>query len=240
MTQNKRRFPRINLGQLASDLKAISDAQIFEIDGERVELDVFDISYDSLAFHWKGEPFKLSQELKLKLRLPGYNEETIAATVVRLTRDMTALKFDALTAEQHLMFESFLKDKMIGVNTYLVSKEFYSDKEDFTHWFHGPNSTNIIAWRSGSGVSKAIFEMNVDILVYENEKWSLTESKRDEKTSRPDEYQIELADAKKSVPRLMFERAFNILSQMLMTVPPHQRTVVQFLSEKLRDQLEGE
>ena len=239
MSIDKRRFPRINLGDLAKDLKVISEAQLVALDGQKVELDVFDISYDSLAFRNSGDSLKLSQELKVQLNLAGYAPETFQSTVVRLQGDLVALKLEGVTAEQRLSLEGFLKDKMIGVNTYLVAKEFYSKKEDFSHWFHGPNSTNFIIWRQGDEVQKAILEMNTDVLSFENDQWELNESEKRSEDAPQEDYLVQLKDNKtEQVPVALFERAMNIMGQMLVTVPPHQRTVLQFLLSDLKKQIQ--
>lgn len=250
MGVDKRRFPRINLGDLASDLKVINEAKLTRLGGQSVSLDIFDISYDSVAFRSSDGEVKLSQEIEVEIHLAGYESETFKGVVVRLQGDLVAMRLEGVTAEQHLTLEGFLKDKMIGVNTHLVAKEFYSKNENFSHWFHGPNTTNVIIWRSGSGVSKAILEMNTDVLVFNSVfdsssnsssgegQWELNESSRRSQDLPSDDYQVSLKESVElQVPRLVFERAMNILGQMLVTVPPHQRTVLQFLLGDLKTQL---
>lgn len=252
MSVDKRRFPRITLGDLLDDLRVINEAVITEAKEESTHLEVMDLSYDSLAFK-KNPKIEIStgDQFFIALQLAGYPKQVFEVKVVRTTKEVIAVQLLKVSAEQRLVLENFLKDKMIGHNTYLVAKEFYSKKENFTHWFHGPNSTNIIIWRVGTAVSKAVFEMDNDILFFENGRWTLNESEKTTESPEPPEgmsqleYHIQMKDkgnddsaSDEEVSRYLFERALNIVGQMLLSVPPHQRTVLQFLVTCLKEKLE--
>ena len=184
MSIDKRRFPRIILGQLAQDLKTLSEAKVDKLSGQNMELDVYDLSYDSVAFSTpKGGSAVVGQKLKLGLQLSGFTTKEFSAEVARLGKNMVAVTLVQVDGVNRLALEGFLKDKMIGLNTYLVAPEFYSKKEGFSHWYHGPNTTNFILWRSGDRLSRAILEMGSKVLTFEQGDWSTSSVHRDPNTT---------------------------------------------------------
>ena len=237
--KDKRRFPRIVLGRLSGNRTSVNEAKITAIDGEKASQDVFDISYDSVSFLRPGGTFEKGQFLELDIKLAGYPTTEYFAEVVRLGADLVAVQLRNVPGEKRLVLENFLKDKMVGHNTYLVAKEFYNKHEDFSHWYHGPNATNIVIWREGEGVKRAMLEFDQHVLSFENRQWALSSSRRDPFADDEDYILSFKEDKEQPVSELVMEKALNVLSQMLVVLPPHQRTVLQVLVDDISSHGKG-
>lgn len=234
MTADKRRFPRIVLGQLAQDLKALANAKVVKLDGQACDLDVFDLSYDSVAFTSPPRKYAVGDRLVIVLRLNDETDLDFTAEAARVAGQALAVNLVKVPAEKRLVLENFLKDKMIGLNTYLVAKEFYS-REGFSHWYHGPNSTNFILWRAGDAITRAYLEMDEVVLVFDKGAWHMSSALREEKRAYEDYVMRFDGEAKKSpVDGRYFDKALNIIGQMLVSAPPYQRAVLQVLVAELK------
>ena len=220
----KRRFPRIVLKSLPEPLQEISGAAVVTVTYEGYQssdsLVVFDLSYGGAAFETpEGFAAKSGKEVGLRFEFFGQSEMSTQGEIIRVTDKIVAVQFRPLSPENRLVLDAFLKEEIIGLNTYLIQPKFYAATADFDLWFHGPGQTNIILWREGAQqeLNKALFEIDSWALLYEKENgqdsWSMVKDKSDPVFN---EYDIHVDDSKamEELDPTIVKRALDILSQV--------------------------
>lgn len=159
----QRRFPRIFLQKSNRPLSLILGAKCVWPTGDR--LDVHDLSYVGAAFvrTQRTEP-RVGEKLDLVMELVGLPPFEIPVEVARLTDKLIAVAFGPLTTEARQTLESFLHEKMIGVQVRGIDPKYFAKPGNFTHWFHGPNNTNIFLWYEEMKLKQATVEFGPDLL----------------------------------------------------------------------------
>ena len=108
----------------------------------------------------------------------GEQDVVFDAEVIREDDKVLAVHFPELTLKARKSLETFLKQKLIGLNTKLVDPKFYIKEQGFDFWFHGPNQTNVFIWGDKDQIIKAAVELNYEVITFEDGKFYSSESKR--------------------------------------------------------------
>ncbi len=168
--EDRRRYPRVFLDKALEDFKEIMGVQVEWPHGDVGG--VLDISYIGAAL---AKPaglnlrFNESEIIPLSFQFSNFAVK-IRAQFVREISQALGVHFIDLGPEANLELEKFLKEKMIGLNTRFISTGHYSTNQSFSHWFHGPNDTNIFIWQKEGKIEKATIELSSQVLFYENGK----------------------------------------------------------------------
>lgn len=177
---NARRYPRVFLTKGIQEFDRIAGLEVKWPNGQITG--VLDISYVGAAIIKTTkilEKFSKGDELEFKFTFAG-GESDVAfdAEVIREDDKVLAVHFPELSLQARKSLDLFLKQKVIGLNTKLVDPKFYIEKQGFDFWFHGPSQTNVFIWGSLEDIQKASFEVNYQVVSFENGKFFSSESKR--------------------------------------------------------------
>jgi hypothetical protein len=138
---------------------------------------VCDLSYTGIAFLLSpadtaaAEVFAghAGQVFELTLHLAGEKSAHVApAKLARVTSEVAAFDFLPLATEVRIALDRFLHAKLIGLSMRSISPEFFAREPQtqvMSHWFQGPQNSNIILWHETSGeMNKAVVETGGDWL----------------------------------------------------------------------------
>jgi hypothetical protein len=177
---NTRRYPRVFLTKGIQDFGKIVGLEV-EWPGGTQQTGVLDISYIGAAIIKSSkvkEKYQKGDQAKFTFYFINEDKKIlIDCEVIREDEKSLALYFTNLTIPGRQVLEKFLKQKLIGLNTHLVDPKFYLKEQGFNFWFHGPNQTNIFIWGNKKEISKATFEVNYEVVSFEEGKFYLSESK---------------------------------------------------------------
>lgn len=168
MSIDKRRFPRIYLQNPARPLAPILGAQMVWPGGHKLE--VFDLSYIGIAAVRKtGVDVKVGEKLTVQVELSGEAKPiSFQVEVARVTEGILALRFDTLQTEARRALDRFLHAKLLGLHMRPIDRSYFSQTANFTHWFHGPNNTDVFLWYENQTLVKALVEIGGDFLKWKN------------------------------------------------------------------------
>ena len=74
--------------------------------------------------------------------------------------------FKKISVPARIIIDRVVTDRIIGLNMSLIDPKHYSEKSDYSFWFHGPKDTNLYLWMPGQVLQKAQLEMADAALVY--------------------------------------------------------------------------
>ncbi len=218
--ENTRRYPRVFLTKGVLDFSKIVGLEVRWPEGD-YQTGVLDISYIGAAI---VKTSIIPQKYQKGDRVPFvfcFQEEdekiTIECEIVRADERSLAVYFVDLPLATRKILEKFLKQKLIGQNTRLVDPKFYIKEQGFDYWFHGPNQTNIFIWGNKRKIVKATFEVNYEVVSFENKKFFLSESK--EFLEAPTEdyaYRVNNPESKRPIVKKekIIKDIFSLLSQV--------------------------
>jgi hypothetical protein len=203
MKDTKRRYPRVFLNKGVEEFEKIMGLEVEWPDG--IHTGVLDISYIGAAIA-KNSKVKIS--LQKGDRVPFVfcfadqdKKIMIDSEVIREDERSLAVYFLNLTLPGRQTLEKFLKQKLIGLNTHLIDPKFYIKEQGFDYWFHGPNQTNIFIWGTKDEIRKATFEVNYEVISYEDGEFFLSESKEFLEVPTEDyAYRVNNPESKKPLP----------------------------------------
>lgn len=168
---NRRRYPRIVIPQGLTDLKKLIGIEAVVSGGEKTSL--LDLSYAGAALQRVNNEskFKTGDEIRIEFVFDNKASRTVNAEVVRVTDTALGVRFISMPADTRLELERYMNDKMLGLNIHQVRADLLNARDrrrDLSHWFHGPRDTNIFLWQKNSELTKAVVEIDYQILHYEN------------------------------------------------------------------------
>jgi len=124
--------------------------------------------------------------VKFQLQLMGQPLIGIEGRIVRATGRILALDFEPLSTDARVALEKFLQAKLIGLHLRSIDPVFFSggassngngtsenrtsdsigisDEKRYTHWFQGPNNTNVLLWYDNLSLRRALVESGGDWL----------------------------------------------------------------------------
>lgn len=225
-SENQRRYPRVFLDKSLGDFKELLGVQVRwphdDVGG------VLDISYIGAALSRPaGIKISLTPNEMIPLEfLFGNHSVKINAYFVREMGHVLGVHFPELSVKAHVEIENFLKDKIVGLHTRYIEPRFYSANQDFSHWYHGPNDTNIFIWEDHEKISKATVELGQKILFYENESFHTAKITQWMEDPNDDyAYYIRYIDEKESVAgqTTFFEKIVSVLTQIQDNRNPIER-----------------
>lgn len=161
---NPRRYPRIYLLSENQPLAQLFGAEALWKDG-RVSK-VYDLSQSGTAF-LKDDvpPLAVGDRGEFRLSLSGVGSFDVKGDVARVSERVVAFDFEELGADVHLGLAKYLESKMIGLSLRPVDPKFYvSLEQGFTHWFQGPNETNVFLRIDDLSLVAAQVTMGDDVL----------------------------------------------------------------------------
>ncbi len=229
--ENQRRYPRVFLDKSLGDFKEMLGIQVRWPNGDVGG--VLDISYIGAALNRPAGldiPFSQNEQLPLEF-LFGNHSVNINVFLVRKLDHILGVHFPDLSVQAHLEIENFLKDKIIGLNTHYIEPRFYSRTQDFSHWYHGPNDTNVFIWEGHEKILKATIELNHQVLFYGDGEFHTT--KASPWTQDPTDdyaYYIRNIDEKELLSKellsgqtVFFEKVVSVLTQIQENRDPIDR-----------------
>lgn len=177
---NARRYPRVFLTKGIQEFDRIAGLEVKWPKGHVTG--VLDISYIGAAIIKSTkilEKYSKGDEVEFLFSFAaGEQDVAFDAEVIREDDKVLAVHFPELSLQARKALDTFLKQKVIGLNTKLVDPKFYIEKQGFNYWFHGPSQTNVFIWGTPEDVQKASFEVNYQVISFENGKFFSSESKR--------------------------------------------------------------
>lgn len=213
--RDRRRYPRIFL-QSAEAFQKLIGGQVRWAGGATTDL--LDLSYTGAA---AGQPGSLMLEkgqiVGLSFILAGHAPVDVSGRVIRADGQIVGLQFDALSPEARLAFETFLSDNLLGLSLKKVDPSMFRGSQDFNHWYHGPKDTNVFVWMRGPILTKAIVEIDNQILVLDGGKLQQGKSRADLTSAIEDYYSpvlFESVRAGTSPESPLVARVAKVLSQM--------------------------
>ncbi len=164
MSIDQRKFPRIYLRNSARSPAPALGARLLWPGGPALE--IFDLSYvGAAAVRGAGVDPKPGDALNALVELSGENAPIpFMGEVARVTEQVIALRFDTLQTEARRALDRFLHAKLLGLHMRPIDRKFFSSTAGFTHWFHGPNNTDVFLWYEGAALAKAVVEIGGDFL----------------------------------------------------------------------------
>lgn len=200
-SKNSRRYPRVFLTKGVQEFERITGIEVKWPRGHVTG--VLDISYIGAALVKSTkvlENFVKGEEIEFRFSFAGGPQDVVFdAEVIREDDRILAVYFPELTVQARQALDGFLKQKLVGLNTRLVDPQYYIKEQGFDYWFHGPNQTNVFIWGSLDEIKKAAFEVNYQVVTFENEKLYLSESKRFLEVPTEDyAYRVNNPESKKS------------------------------------------
>ena len=168
---NRRRYPRIVIPQGLTDLKKLIGIEALIAGGEKTPL--LDLSYAGAALQIKNNDsnYKTGDAIKIELIFDNKASRSVNAEIVRVTDNALGVRFVTMPAETRLELERYMNDKMLGLNIHQVRADLLNARDrrrNLSHWYHGPRDTNIFLWQKENEISKAVVEIDYQILHYEN------------------------------------------------------------------------
>lgn len=214
---NARRYPRVFLTKGIQEFDRIAGIEATWPDG--TTSGVLDISYIGAAVVKSSKntaKFNKGDEIEFHFSFAGGDQSVVFdAEVIREDEKVLAVHFPELTVNARKALETFLKQKLIGMNTKLVDSKFYIKEQGFNYWFHGPNQTNVFIWGNPNEVTKATFEVNYQVVTFENGKFFSSESKRFLAVPTEDyAYRVNNPDEKHNADKKTVLDVISLLSQM--------------------------
>ena len=177
---NARRYPRIFLTKGVQEFDRITGLEVKWPGGHVTG--VLDISYIGAAIIKSSkitEKFAKGDIIEFFFSFAGGESDVVFdAEVVREDEKVLAIYFPELTVQARQALDTFLKQKLVGLNTRLVDPKYYIKEQGFDFWFHGPNQTNVFIWGNLEEIKKASIEVNYQVITFEDGKFYLSESKR--------------------------------------------------------------
>ena len=215
--KNARRYPRVFLTKGIQDFERIAGLEV-KWQGGHVT-GVLDISYIGAAIIKTSkitEKFVKGDIIEFFMTFAGgEGEVVIDAEVIREDEKVLAVYFPELTLQARQALEKFLKQKLIGLNTRLVDSKYYIKEQGFDFWFHGPNQTNVFIWGNQDEIKKATFEINYQVITFENEKLYASESKKFLDAPTEDyAYRVNNPEEKNIADKKISQDVISLLSQM--------------------------
>ena len=133
---------------------------------------VFDMSYNGAALAQPSQkPVENAGDL-IKIHLvTEIDKATVEARIVRATAKAIACEFIDIPSTARIIIDRLVTDRMIGLNMQLIDPSHYSPQSDFSHWFYGPKETNLFLWAKGDKLTRAQFNLNNVVLVYEDDEF---------------------------------------------------------------------
>lgn len=170
MAEDRRRYPRVFLDKSLGDFIEIMGVKVHWPNGDVGG--ALDVSYIGAALTKPaGLPIRFTQGEELPLYFQfSENKVFLKSYFVREIPQAIGVYFSNLSPQANLAIEKFLKHKLIGTNTRLIPKNFYSREQTFSHWYHGPNDTNIFIWYENGKIEKATVELATQVLFIEDDK----------------------------------------------------------------------
>lgn len=164
MTGDQRKFPRIYLQSSARAAAPILGASAHWPGGQKLE--VFDLSYIGVAvLKQAGMEAKIGEKRTVQIELSGEDAPIdFPGEVARITDRVVALRFDTLPTQALRALDRFLHAKLLGLHMRPIDRKFFSQTATFTHWFHGPNNTDVFLWFEELALKKAVVEIGGDFL----------------------------------------------------------------------------
>ncbi len=165
--QKARRFPRIFLQKSSRPLTHLLGAKA--IWNNREQIDVHDLSYVGAAFvRSLGINAQPGETVAINLELSGQPPFHISCEVMRVSDKLIAVAFAPLSTEARVGLERYLQEKMIGLHMHPIDPKYFAKPGQFSHWFHGPNNTNLFLWHADMRLTQATVELGPDFLIYKN------------------------------------------------------------------------
>ena len=174
--ESRRAFPRVFLQPGGQPLSKLLGSKVIWQNGDEGEIN--DLSYSGLAvLREAGANFQPGQHLTFQLAFPGQSNVDVEGEVIRQTEKVVAIKLNALSTEARLAIDKYLHEKLVGIHVRRIDPKFFARPGSHTHWFHGPNNTNIFLWYDQMNLKKAVVESGNRFLEWEDGKFREGNSK---------------------------------------------------------------
>jgi hypothetical protein len=182
-------------------------------------LDVYDLSYSGAALVRtpRVDPLQ-GDHISVDVHLSGQPEFSVTGEVVRVTEKIVAITFGPMATEARTALERFLHAKMIGLHVRPIDPKYFARPGSATHWFHGPNNTNIFLWYEHTKLVRASVEVGSDFLNWQNGQFTEGQSSQFLDYEN-DDYARPLLEAEPIASAIgltpVMERILQVLSQVV-------------------------
>ncbi|MEZ4871670.1 MAG: PilZ domain-containing protein [Bdellovibrionales bacterium] len=151
-TQNRpsgRKYTRIST-HVAHDLaQSFMDVGLEWGNGEKTK--IVDLSYRGAAAE-VPEHVSLQACQSYPVHIQFSNQDVCEAQVevMWIKNGLVGLYFEDMDAKAHLLFEKYLKDKLVGAHLRKIEPKYYSHQLTCTYWYQGPSDLQVYLWLNDS------------------------------------------------------------------------------------------
>ncbi len=175
----KRRFPRVFLTGAMPEFPFIKKCEVIWPSG--FASGVYDFGRSSTSVYF---PMRLNLSLnkndiiKLGFRI-GKNQDIISVDcrVIRSETRLLVIELLRLSKSQINTIANYFADELIAESTHFIDPKYYAPEQTFTHWFHGPQDTNLYVWSPDGSITRVTLELGENVYQWNSTDFSIGPSR---------------------------------------------------------------